>query len=339
VEALLARGEKDIWVFDASPSPLFEDERKVNFIRGDILNKNHLLNACYGRDVVFHTAALVNYWSRLKHDYDKIYKVNYVGTKNVIEACRTASVKKLIYSSTASMFVTAETLKKPIQDQREDTLLYPEEPLCHYTHTKMLAEKLVLASNGYSGVLTAAIRPNGIYGPRDALIGGVIATGAPGIGHVNNKQDYVYVENLVHGFLKLEESLAPGSPAAGKAYFITDNEPLGYFDFNSKFSGYFGNEFKLLPRLVPIVLSYVVETIAWLSKGRIPLGQLQILTPPTIVIASSEYYFSTENAQKDLGWKPLFTVDEGMKNTAEYFKSLKEENRIREGKKEGKKDK
>ncbi len=53
--------------------------------------------------------ALVNYWSRLKHDYDKIYKVNYVGTKNVIEACRTASVKKLIYSSTASMFVTAGT--------------------------------------------------------------------------------------------------------------------------------------------------------------------------------------------------------------------------------------
>jgi nucleoside-diphosphate-sugar epimerase len=45
----------------------------------------------------------------LKHDYDKIYKVNYVGTKNVIEACRTASVKKLIYSSTASMFVTAGT--------------------------------------------------------------------------------------------------------------------------------------------------------------------------------------------------------------------------------------
>jgi sterol-4alpha-carboxylate 3-dehydrogenase (decarboxylating) len=108
------------------------------------------------------------------------------------------------------------------------------------------------------------------------LIGGVIATGAPGIGHVNNKQDYAYVENLVHGFLKLEESLAPGSPAAGKAYFITDNEPLGYFDFNSKFSGYFGNEFKLLPRLVPIVLSYIVETIAWLSK----CASLAVVSPP-----------------------------------------------------------
>jgi hypothetical protein len=52
-----------------------------------------------------------------------------------------------------------------------------------------------------------------------------------------------------------------------QAYFITDNEPLGYFDFNSKFASYFGtSEFKVLPRLVPIALAYVVETIAWLSK-------------------------------------------------------------------------
>jgi len=76
---------------------------KVHFIRGDIMNKDHLLNACFGRDVVFHTSgkpvlfpllallaearfvschtALVNYWSRLKHDADKINQINYGGTK------------------------------------------------------------------------------------------------------------------------------------------------------------------------------------------------------------------------------------------------------------------
>jgi sterol-4alpha-carboxylate 3-dehydrogenase (decarboxylating) len=334
VEALLARGEKDIWVFDAAPSSLFEEERKVKFIRGDILNKDHLLNACYGRDVVFHTAALLNYWSRLSHDYEKIHKINYVGTKNVIEACRTAGVKKLLYTSTASMFVTAETLKKPIRNQSEETLMYPEEPVCHYTRTKMLAEKLVLASNGYSGVMTAAIRPNGIYGPRDAMIGGIVSTGAPGIGFMDNKQDYVYVENLVHGFLKLEEHLLPGSAAAGKAYFITDDEPLSYYEFNSKFSAHFGKTFKILPRALSVFLAYAVETISRLTKGRLSLGQLQILTPATLVFAGAEYYFSTERAKKELDWRPLYTVEEGMKNTADYFKALHEENRIKEGKKE-----
>jgi hypothetical protein len=52
--------------------------------------------------------------------------------------------------------------------------------------------------------------------PPPQLIGGIVATGAPGISSINNKQDYVYVENLVHGFLKLEEALAPGSSVAGK---------------------------------------------------------------------------------------------------------------------------
>jgi nucleoside-diphosphate-sugar epimerase len=67
----------------------------------------------------------------------------------------------------------------------------------------------------------------------------------------------------------------------------------------------------------------------------VPLGQLEILTPPTLALAGSEYYFSTKKAQDELGWKPLFTVDEGMKNTAEYFKSLKEASRIKaEAKKE-----
>lgn len=153
--------------------------------------------------------------------------------------------------------IDVDILKHPIRGQSEDKLLYPEEPLCNYTRSKMLAEKvpfrsprfclyrishnvavqLILASNGYSGVLTAAIRPNGIYGPRDAvlliilfagdrgaltrlgllqLLGKVAATGAQGIGMIGRKQDYVYIENLVHGFLCLEAKLVPGSSVAGK---------------------------------------------------------------------------------------------------------------------------
>ncbi len=50
----------------------------------------------------------------------------------------------------------------------EDKAVYPKDPLCHYTHTKMVAEKAVLAANdGPNGLLTGVIRPNAIYGPRD----------------------------------------------------------------------------------------------------------------------------------------------------------------------------
>jgi nucleoside-diphosphate-sugar epimerase len=81
----------------------------VSFIRGDILNEAHLYNACCDRDVVFHTAAMLNYWSRLQHDFELVNKVNYVGTKNIIEACHKTGVKKLLFPSSASIFVTSGT--------------------------------------------------------------------------------------------------------------------------------------------------------------------------------------------------------------------------------------
>jgi hypothetical protein len=81
-------------------------------------------------------------------------------------------------------------LQKPIHGLTEDDAIYPKAPLCHYTHTKMLAEKVrtstpsyliesvsspivtsqmqfVLAANGKAGLLTGVLRPNAIYGPRD----------------------------------------------------------------------------------------------------------------------------------------------------------------------------
>jgi nucleoside-diphosphate-sugar epimerase len=61
-------------------------------------------------------------------------------------------------------------LRKPIRGLGEDKAVYPKDPLCHYTHTKMIAEKAVLAANdGPNGLLTGVIRPNAIYGPRDVL--------------------------------------------------------------------------------------------------------------------------------------------------------------------------
>jgi nucleoside-diphosphate-sugar epimerase len=52
---------------------------------------------------------MLNYWSRLQHDFDLVNKVNYVGTKNVISACHKTGVKKLLFPSSATIFVTAGT--------------------------------------------------------------------------------------------------------------------------------------------------------------------------------------------------------------------------------------
>jgi nucleoside-diphosphate-sugar epimerase len=53
------------------------------------------------------------------------------------------------------------------------------------------------------------------------------------------------------------------------------------------------------------------------------LGQLTVLTPPTLVVSRSEYYFSVAKAKRDLGWRPLFTPEEGIELSVAYHELSK----------------
>jgi len=60
-------------------------------------------------------------------------------------------------------------------------------------------------------------------------------------------------------------------------------------------------------------------------RGKLSLGELQFLTPVTMALGCTEYYYSTNKAKEDFDWHPLYTMEEGMQNTAKYFKSLGKE--------------
>jgi len=53
------------------------------------------------------------------------------------------------------------------------------------------------------------------------------------------------------------------------------------------------------------------------------MGQLKVLTPPTLVVSRAEYYFSVEKAKRDLQWSPLFTPDEGIDLSVSYLNLVK----------------
>jgi nucleoside-diphosphate-sugar epimerase len=50
-------------------------------LKGDIRNEKDVLEACIGKDVVFHTVALVNYWSKYDFDKEKMFAINVKGTE------------------------------------------------------------------------------------------------------------------------------------------------------------------------------------------------------------------------------------------------------------------
>ena len=125
---------------------------------------------------------------------DIVYDVNVNGTRAVIAACiRSASVRALVYTS--SIDVTFDG--RPVCDGTEERP-YPANPgeFNGYIHSKVMAERHVLAANSPGGLLTTALRPSHIFGPGDPMIPLVVdlvrSGGAPFMmGDGRNENDYV----------------------------------------------------------------------------------------------------------------------------------------------------
>ena len=83
-------------------TPLNIADESLRCIRGDVSNVDDVLQACEGVDTVFHAAGLISLLggSTMRRSYrDQAWRVNVAGTANVIEACVSAKVKRLIYTS------------------------------------------------------------------------------------------------------------------------------------------------------------------------------------------------------------------------------------------------
>jgi nucleoside-diphosphate-sugar epimerase len=326
VEALLARGEDRVAIFDLQPSPLFAAEiaaGTVQLHQGNILDLDSLKAACRGADTVFHTAAAVNFWSDLPCEYAPIHSVNVMGTENVIAACLAEGVRQLLFTSSAIVVVHRDLLTRPLElaDERAP---YPTAPfLNHYVATKGEAERAVMAADGRGSLRTAAVRPGGMYGPRDLVITGAVAQGLPGIGLQDNLIDHIYVENVVHAFLLMEQQLTPGSRLCGQSYFVTnyaDPPPQAradertYFDFNSRFFAALGGRFRLAPKRLISALAWTSQAVARVSRGRAPrmLGDLRKLRPASVALSRGTYYFTHKKATTDFGYQPLYSEAEAL---------------------------
>ncbi|MEQ2316929.1 hypothetical protein AMECASPLE_037462, partial [Ameca splendens] len=118
-----------------------------------------LLSALKDVSLVFHCASP----APASDDRLLFERVNIQGTQTVIQACIDAGVQKLVLTSSASVVFEGTDVKNGKED-----LPYAKKPIDYYTQTKIEQEKLVLAAcDKMKGFLTVAIRPHGIFGPRD----------------------------------------------------------------------------------------------------------------------------------------------------------------------------
>ena len=286
------------------------DRLGLETVLADIREREKIIAACQGVEAVVHVAAIAKMWG----DWNEFHEVNTRGTQHVLDGCLAHGVGKLVYTSSPSVTFAGEP-----QENTNEAAPYPARWLAHYPHSKALAEQLVLAANGTGGLLTCALRPHLIWGPGDTqLLPRLLERARSGrlrrVGDGRNLIDTVFVENAAEAHLLALDRMAPASPVAGSAFFITQGEPLPLWDWV--------DQLLALAKLPPVrrgvslrgayALGWGMErTWAFLRRTDEP--------PMTRFIALQlglPHYFDISRARRELGYGPTISTAEGLRRLA-----------------------
>ncbi|XP_050125323.1 3beta-hydroxysteroid-dehydrogenase/decarboxylase-like isoform X1 [Malus sylvestris] len=302
---------------------------RAQYVSLDLRSKSQVLQALQGAEVVFHMAAP----NSSINNYKLHHSVNVEGTQNVIDACTELKVKRLIYTSSPS--VVFDGIHGIVDG--DESLPYPPKHNDFYSATKAQGEELVIKANGVKGLLTCCIRPSSIFGPGDRLLVPSLIVNARTwkskfiIGDGNNIYDFTYVENVAHAHICAERALASegkvADKAAGQAYFITNMEPIKFWEFVSLILeglGYERPRIKI-PAFVVMPIAHMVE-LTYKLLG--PYGmKVPQLTPSRIRLLSCTRSLKCSKAQDRIGYTPIISLQEGLKRTIEAYPHLRAEHR------------
>lgn len=273
-----------------------------------------LAQALEGVDVVFHVAALAGMWGPRA----RYLAANVTATERLLEAAKAAGVERFVYTSSPSVTFHG-TDEKGVS---EADCSYPDKHDFFYSETKAIAERLVLAANSAT-LATTALRPHLIYGPGDPhLIPRLLDRHRAGrlkvLGDGENQVALTYVDNAAVAHLQAAEALAPGSSNAGKAYFITDGDPVSVWGWLNRVFTELG-EGKIkgrVPKWLAMPLSGVAEAV-WRGfnlDGEPPITRFAVSQ------ISTSHWFDLSAAKQDFGYQPLVTGEEGFQRMVKALK-------------------
>jgi nucleoside-diphosphate-sugar epimerase len=287
--------------------------KEVEFVKGDLTDVALLERAMAGIDTVFHVAAAPYKGSR-----DLFWAVNVEGTQKLLDAAVAAGVKYFVFTSSCSVVFRGEPVENGTEDMPyTEASFWFKDP---YALTKAEAERRVLASNGVGGMSTVAIRPHQIYGPGDRLYMPQVALRAKklkiAMGTGKNKFVTTYVDNCVEGHILAAQALKkPNSPAAGQAYHINDGTVGNFWDMTFRIAAEVGGGDRKsmgkfwIPRPVALGMSWIAEIIGNITGQEVPLNWL------ATTLVTTDRTYSIAKAQRDLGYKPLVSMEDGFTRT------------------------
>jgi nucleoside-diphosphate-sugar epimerase len=309
VERLLAQG-RPVTVLARNPSPDLE-ARGVRFIRASLDDADAVRAACRGIDTVFHVAAKVGVWGR----YDDFFRANVLGTRALLAGCREHGVTRFVHTSTPSVVYNG----LPLANADESLPLTTACP-SPYPLTKAIAEREVLAANSPT-LRTVALRPHLIWGVGDPhLVPRILERARAGrlriVGEGRNCVDMVHVDNAADAHLLAETAL--DGPAAGRAYFITNGEPVVLWDWINGLLTALGEP--VVKKHVSLGAASAIGAVCEAAWRVFPLKGEPPMTRFIAAELAKDHWFSLDAARRDLGYTPRISMAEG---TAELVAALR----------------
>ena len=302
-EALLALGASVVVIDDLSGAdgtnldPLRAAAgTRLRVVEDSILNESALKDAADGAELVFHQAALGSVPRSVERPRD-FHDVNTTGTLNVLEAARTAGVRRVMFAASSSAYGDAETLPK--------VEAMASQPLSPYAATKVAGEALMRAwAHSYagggadSGTDTACLRYFNIFGSRQnansayaaviaAFAKALLAGEAPVIyGDGTQSRDFTHVHNAVHA--NLLAASRPG-PVRGAVFNVACGERVTVTELAERMAASLGRP-DLAPRYRPERAGDVKHSVAGLDHARAGLGYAPIVGFPEGLAATVGWY-------------------------------------------------
>lgn len=296
VEALLAKGARvrafvrynsrgDPGLLRMCPSELAE---KLEVIPGDIRDQRAIYDIARGCGLVFHLGALISIPYSYRHPHE-VAEVNFMGTLNVLMACRDLDVPRLIHTSTSEVYGTAR--RAPIDEE------HPLQGQSPYSASKIGADKLAESFFCAYNLPVVTVRPFNTFGPRQSaraviptIITQALVRNTIHLGNLDATRDFTFVSDTVAGFMAAAET---GS-VEGCVFNLGTGQEIRIGEVAEK-----------IARLVGKSVRIDVD------KNRLRPERSEVMR----LISDNRL------AHEKLGWSPLVNLNDGLERTIAWIRN------------------
>jgi nucleoside-diphosphate-sugar epimerase len=308
-EQLVARGERVRALVRQSSDTTFLKQLGVELVTADLQDADATRRAITGADTVVHAAARVGDYGSWQQFQEQVIDA----TRNVVAACRAASVGRLLHVSSVAVYGHPRPHPEPFTE--EETFGQRLRIWDYYCRAKMQAEE---AARHFGPGLTV-VRPSWIYGPRDrnsfprlmsALRGGWVKI----LGSGANRLNIVYAGDVAEGAILA----ANHEGARGQAYHLCSDGDITQRDFLDALT-----DALVMPRVsrhVPVTVAYVGGFCGEVTSRIFRWKRAPYITRYSVSLVTRPVRFSSAKAQSQLGWQPRVGPLEGMRRTLDWFR-------------------